>query len=269
MTPRIPTPLSTIRAVLFDMDGVLWRGDQGLPGLGQLFAWLHTQSIPYALVTNNSSNHPEQYVTKLAGLSIHNVALERIVTSGAAAARYLQTHYPAGTRVHVVGMAGLRRLITEAGFTVVDDNARVVVSGIDREWTYAKALVAMRLLRAGADFIGTNGDTTFPLPDGLAPGAGSILAMLSAASGKTPIMMGKPEPAMFEAALHVVGFSAAETLMVGDRLDTDIAGAGALGLTTALLLTGINQREDVTHSLTPPDYIFDDLPALLTAIQGT
>jgi 4-nitrophenyl phosphatase len=268
MTSFVPTPLSAIRAVLLDMDGVLWRGDQGLPGLGQLFAWLHTQSIPYALVTNNSSQHPEQYLAKLAGLGIHNVALERIMTSGAAAARYLQTHYPAGTRVHVVGMSGLRRLITEAGFTVVDDDARVVVSGIDREWTYAKAMVAMRLLRAGAEFIGTNGDATFPVPDGLAPGAGSILAMLSTASGKTPILMGKPEPAMFEAALHVVGQPANATLMVGDRLDTDIAGARALGLVTALLLSGVSQREDAAHSPTPPDYIFDDLPALLAAIQG-
>lgn len=268
MTSLVPTPLSTIRAVLLDMDGVLWRGDEGLPGLGKLFAWLHTQSIPYALVTNNSGQHPEQYVDKLARLSIHGVPAERILTSGAAAARYLQTHYPAGTRVHVVGMAGLRRLITEAGFTLADTDVRVVVSGIDREWTYAKALVAMRLLQAGADFIGTNSDTTFPLPDGLAPGAGSILAMLSASSGQTPILMGKPQPAMFEAALHVVGQPAAVTLMVGDRLDTDIAGAQALGLSTALLLTGVSQREDVAQSITPPDYIFDDLPALLAAIQG-
>lgn len=269
MTSLVPTPLSTIRAILLDMDGVLWRGDQGLPGLGQLFAWLHTQSVPYALVTNNSSQHPEQYVIKLAGLGIHNVSVDRIVTSGAAAARYLQTHYPPETRVHVVGMAGLRRLITEAGFILVDSDARVVVSGIDREWTYAKAMTAMRLLRNGADFIGTNIDATFPMPDGLAPGAGSILAMLTTASGKTPTLMGKPQPAMFEAALHVVGQTAASTLMVGDRLDTDIAGARALGLTTALLLTGVNQREDVAHSQTPPDYIFDDLPALLAAIQST
>lgn len=260
--------LSHIRALIFDMDGVLWRGDQALPGLGQLFAWLHTQSVPYVLATNNSSQHPEQYVAKLARLNIHNVPVDRILTSGNAAARYLQTHYPAGTRVHVVGMAGLRRLITEAGLTLVDDDAQVVVAGIDTDWTYAKALVAMRLLRGGAEFIGTNGDTTFPLPDGLAPGAGSILAMLSASSGKPPLLMGKPQPAMFEAALNSVGQPASAVLMVGDRLDTDIAGARALGLPTALLLTGVSQQVDLAHTATPPDYVFEGLPELLQALQG-
>jgi 4-nitrophenyl phosphatase len=250
------------------MDGVLWRGEQGLPGLGQLFAWLHTQSIPYALATNNSSQHPEQYLAKLARLNIHNVATERIITSGTAAAHYLQMHYPAGTRVHVVGMGGLRRLITEAGFVVVDDDARVVVAGLDTEWTYSKALTATRMLLAGADFIGTNGDTTFPMPDGLAPGAGSLLAMLTAASGKAPVLMGKPQPAMFEVALNVVGQPAAQTLMVGDRLDTDIAGAQALGLTTALVLTGVSQREDTSKMSVPPDYIFEGLPDLVAALQA-
>jgi 4-nitrophenyl phosphatase len=125
----------------------------------------------------------------------------------------------------------------------------------------------MRQLREGADYIGTNADTTFPVPDGLAPGAGSILAMLSASSGKTPILMGKPQSAMFEAALAVVGHSADQILMVGDRLDTDIAGAFALGLPTALVLTGISQREEAVHSLTPPTYIFDGLPELIAALQ--
>jgi 4-nitrophenyl phosphatase len=264
----MPTPLASIRAVVFDMDGVLWRGEEGLPGLGQLFAWLHTRNIPYALATNNSSQHPEQYLAKLARLNIHNVPMERIITSGTAAARYLQLHYPSGTRVHVVGMGGLRRLITEAGFTVVDTDAHVVVAGLDTEWTYNKALTATRLLLAGADFIGTNGDTTYPIPDGLAPGAGSLLAMLSAASGKMPVLMGKPQPAMYEVALDVVGQVPAHTLMVGDRLDTDIAGATALGLVTALLLTGVSQREEAAQMSLPPDYIFEGLPELIAALQA-
>jgi len=260
--------LSAIKALVFDMDGVLWRGEEGLPGLGAMFAWLTTQAIPYALATNNSSTHPEQYVTKLARLGIHGVPVERIVTSGIAAVRYLQTHYPPGTRVHVVGMGGLRRLLTEGGLIVVDDQAQVVVAGLDTEWTYAKASKAASLLRDGVDFVGTNGDSTYPMSEGLAPGAGSILAMLSTASGKTPLLMGKPQPAMFEAALAVVVQPASAVLMVGDRLDTDIAGARALGLMTALVLTGIATQADAAQSQTPPDVIFDGLPELLTALQA-
>lgn len=256
---------TTIRAVIMDMDGVLWRGTQVLPGAPALFSFLRARGLPFALATNNSSRAPSDYVEKLAALAIGAVEPEQIITSGTAAARYLRSRFSPGTPVHVLGGDGLRALIQSAGFTLVgmEGEAAVVVVGIDFDLTYAKLKRAALLIRAGAEFIGTNADATFPLPDGLAPGAGSLLAALRTATGREPRIMGKPAAPMFEAALEVVAVPPASTLMIGDRLDTDIAGASALGLRTALVLTGVAAATDLKADVALPDAVYADLPTLL------
>ncbi len=261
------TTLRPPRAVVMDMDGVLWRGDEALPGLSALFDLLRGQAVPFALATNNSSKHPSDYVIKLARMGIDGVTEGQIVSSATATADYLTTHYPRGTAVHVLGGNGVKTLIADAGFTLSDDDPRVVVAGIDFDLTYDKLKRATYLIRAGADFIGTNADRTFPMPDGLAPGAGSLLALLETATDRAPIVIGKPGAPMFEAALRAVKADAAHTLMIGDRLDTDIAGAQRVGMSTALVLTGISGRADVAASATPPDYVFADLVELVSAWQ--
>lgn len=256
--------LSTIRGVVMDMDGVLWRGDQILPGVAAFFDFLRTRQLPFVLASNNSSKTPADYVAKLGGMGVSGVSAHQVVTSGTTTADYLQTHYPAGSAVHVLGGDGLRALVGGAGF-VLSDEANIVVVGVDFNLTYDKLKRANYLLRAGADFIGTNDDATFPVADGLAPGAGSILAALKTASDRQPTIMGKPNQPMYDAALHVMGTERGETLMIGDRLNTDIQGAQAAGLLGALVLTGVATRESLLTSPVVPDGVFDDLPALMAA----
>lgn len=251
-----------------DMDGVLWRGDQPLAGLTEFVAFLRQKQLPFMLATNNSSKQPTEYVTKLAKMGVDAVAPEQIITSGTATAAYLRGHYPEGSRVYVVGMDGLRRILSSAGFVVVgdDDTADVtaVVCGIDFELSYATMRRAALLIRSGADFIGTNPDRTFPTPEGLVPGAGSLLAMLSAATDCEPVIIGKPERAMFSAALDQLAVEPATVLMIGDRLNTDIQGGRIAGLQTALVLTGVSTRDEVAVSDIQPDTIAENLLDLMT-----
>jgi 4-nitrophenyl phosphatase len=255
--------LTTIKAAVFDMDGVLWRGSEALPGLVALFEFLHARGIPYRLATNNSRRTPADYTAKLAALGVSHVPEASILTSGIVTAAYLQTRYPAGTGLYVIGGAGLKQELAQAGFDLRDEDVRAVVVGIDLDFTYAKARHATRLIRGGADFIASNADRTIPLEDGLAPGAGSIVAMLQAATDCEPLVLGKPHPAIFETALRQMNVQPHEAMMVGDRLNTDIEGAKRAGMAAVLVLTGVNTREDAATAPHPPDLIVDDLPDLL------
>ena len=245
-----------IEAIISDMDGVLWRGAQALPGLADFFSFLFEREISFVLATNNSRNTPADYVEKLASMGVEGIQPCHIVTSGTATALTLQAQYPAGTRVYVVGGHGLKQLLSEAGFQLVDRDAELVVCGIDFDLTYDKLKTAALLIRGGARFIGTNPDSSFPSPEGLVPGAGSILALLETASGCAPTIIGKPERAMFEAALRQAGAQPAETLMIGDRIGTDIIGAQKLNMQTALVMTGVETEASLRASETQPDYVF-------------
>jgi 4-nitrophenyl phosphatase len=255
---------STINGVILDMDGVLWRGDEPLPGMADLFQFFRSRGIRFVLATNNSANSPADYVGKLARMGINSVNEQQIVTSGTAAVNYLQMHFPSGTNVHVLGGDGLKELIAGAGYALADD-AQVVVAGIDTALTYDKLKRAALLIRKGANFIGTNADVTIPVPDGLAPGAGSILAALRAATDCAPIIMGKPNAPMFEAALRVLNTDAAHAIMIGDRLQTDILGAQAVGMRAALVLTGVTSQDDLNASPILPDAVYNGLPELVAA----
>ena len=223
-----------IKAIVSDMDGVLWRGSQALPGMAEFFELLIARQLDFVLATNNSSRTQGDYVDKLAGMGISGIQPRHIVTSGTATVGYLRTQYPAGTGVYVVGGSGLKQMLACAGYELSDTCAEVVVCGIDFDLTYEKAQTATLLIRAGARFIGTNPDPSFPSPEGLVPGAGSIIALIEAASGQSPTIIGKPERGMFDAALHQLGALPEETLMIGDRISTDITGARMLGMQTAL-----------------------------------
>jgi 4-nitrophenyl phosphatase len=256
---------ASIKAVIADMDGVLWRGDVPLPGLTEFYDRLRARGIPFVMATNNSAKAPVEYVAKLARMGVLNILPEQIITSGTATMSYMQTRYSPGTRVYVLGGDGLRALLTEARYVVSEDGADVVMVGLAPNLTYDLLKKATLLIRAGADFIGTNPDTSIPTPEGLAPGAGSIIAAVQAATDCQPVIIGKPHPPMFEAALHLLGTSPNETLMIGDRLTTDIEGAYQVGLRTALVLTGVTTREELAVSTVQPDGVYDGLPTLLAA----
>ena len=253
--------LLSIRAVILDMDGVLWRGEQVLPGVAEFFAFLVQHRIPFLLATNNSTHTVASYVTRLQKAGVP-AQPQHVITSAVATADYIRQHYSPETPVYIIGQEGIRQAMAEHGFREDPANARLVVVGMDFHVTYAKLKTATLRVRAGADFIGTNGDRTFPIPEGLAPGNGSILAALEAATDVEPLIVGKPQRPMFEMALARLNTAPEHTLMVGDRLETDILGAQGVGIRTALVLTGITTPEHAQTASIQADGVFASLAAL-------
>ncbi|HLY27149.1 MAG TPA: HAD-IIA family hydrolase, partial [Aggregatilineales bacterium] len=229
--------------------------------------FLREHGIPYLLATNNSSKNVEEYVARLRGIGVP-VEDRNIVTSGAVTVEALGREYPFGTPIYVIGSESLTQLLTGHGFRLDESEPRAVVIGLDRTLTYEKLRIATRAILRGAQFIGTNADHSLPTPDGPAPGAGSIIAALQVATGVAPRLMGKPEPVMFQVALERLGTTSPQTLMIGDRLETDILGGHRAGLKTALVLSGISSRADVDTAEARPDGVFDNLAALWQAWQG-
>jgi 4-nitrophenyl phosphatase len=254
--------LAAVRAVALDLDGVVWRGSEILPGVPDFFLFLRDRHIPYLAMTNNSSRTVAEYVKRLEDIGIP-VDGEHVITSSAVTADYLARHYPPGTPLYVIGSDSLKALLTARGNVIDPDEARVVVVGLDVTLTYDKLAVAGQRIMAGADFIGTNADATFPTAGKIAPGNGSQLAALITMTGRKPVVLGKPEPAMFMAALERLGTAPADTLMIGDRLDTDIAGAVQVGIRTALVLSGVPAAQGAT--VATPDAVYEDLADLLAA----
>ena len=257
--------LTSYSAAIFDMDGVLYRGKQRLDGVAELLAFLAERGVTYACATNNSTLTPEQYEAKLAEMGIVMPAT-RVITSSVATRRYLEHHAPRGTTVGYIGMEGLHTALFNDGYFVNDQVAPACyVVGMNFKASYDDFRVACKAIRAGAVFIGTNADATFPAEDGIVPGAGSLLALLQTATDVAPTVIGKPAPAMFEAAVELLGAAPLQTLTIGDRLDTDILGAQRAGLATALVLTGVTTPALLATSALQPDAVFADLPALLAA----
>lgn len=257
--------LPSIRAVISDMDGVLWRGSNPLPGLRDFFALLEERGLDYMLVTNNANQSVAHYVEKLAHLGISTTP-EHVLNSAEATGDYLAQHAPPRATVYVVGGPGLREVLARHGFILTDgDTADYVVVGWNPTFTWEDMAKATLLIRQGARFIGTNPDRSFPLEKGLVPGAGAQLALLEAATDVAPFVIGKPAPVLYEQAMLRMHASPQTTLVIGDRLDTDILGGLQLGMPTAMVLSGINSLEDVHRSPIHPDLIYADLKALAVA----
>ena len=257
--------LTKFNAVIFDMDGVLYRGKQRLAGVGELLAFLDAGGITYACATNNSTLTPQQYEVKLAEMGIA-IPASRVITSSVATRKYLEDRAGPGTRVGYIGMEGLRAALFDDGYFTNDQvEPEYYVVGMNFEATYADFRVACKAIRAGATFVGTNADATFPAEDGIVPGAGSLLALLATATEQAPLVIGKPQPAMFLASIELLGAEPANTLTIGDRLDTDIAGAIGAGVASALVLTGVTMAAALATSAVQPDAVFADLPALHAA----
>lgn len=246
-----------IRGVILDMDGVIWRGSEILPGVPSFFEFLASRNIPYVFATNNSTRTPEMYAERISGLGV-TVEISQIITSPLVTARFLRDQYPNASKAYVVGQEGIYAALRGVGLEIVEDEqADFVVVGLDRTLTYAKLQTACYQIQRGARFIGTNGDVTLPEPDGYIPGAGSILALLQTATKQPPLIMGKPEKPMFEYALDVLGTAPATTVMIGDRVETDIWGAKRAGLSSALVLSGVADAGDFGEY--QPDGIYQDL----------
>lgn len=259
--------LREARAVIFDMDGVLYRGNAPLPGVGELFAALQLRGIAFRLATNNSTSTPDQYVQKLSGMGIA-IAAEHIVTSGTATRGYLERSLPAGSSVYVIGEPALSAQLFATEHLRPASDARIdaVVIGLDRQFTYDKLAAANAAIRKGARFVATNADVTLPTEEGLSPGCGSIIAAVAASTGQQPEIVGKPEGLLYELAASHMGVPVTETVAIGDRLDTDIVAANRSGALSVLVLTGVTTREEIAAFPVKPDLVFTDLNAVLDAI---
>jgi 4-nitrophenyl phosphatase len=266
-----PRKLSEAKAFIFDMDGVLYRGSTALPGVEDLFNALTIRGIGFLLATNNSMATPASYVDRMASMGV-TVGASHIQTSATATREFVKEILPAGSVVHTVGMPALSEQFFEGTeFVPAVEGAEyvdAVVVGLDLDFTYEKLRVASHYVRSGAKYFATNADGTLPNESGVQPGAGSIVAAITAASSVQPTVIGKPGTLMMTTGAEILGVAPAEAVMVGDRLDTDISAGHRAGLTTVLVLTGVAQREDLAGAEILPDYVFADLPALLTAIIG-
>lgn len=253
--------LAAIKGLLIDMDGVLYRGQAPIPGAEHFVTFLRYRRIPFLLLTNNSSLSPGQYMAKLRGMGIE-VHAEEILTSAQATARYLAQWEPEGARVYMIGQEGLRQALMEQGFTLVEEGAKYVVVGWDWELTFAQLKRAALLIRAGAHFIATNPDRTFPSEEGIIPGNGAILAALEAATDIHPLVIGKPQPTIFQLALTQLGLDTQGVAVLGDRLETDILGGQRMGLGTLFVLSGVTDGEELAYSSIQPDMVFEDVAHL-------
>lgn len=260
---RVMKQFSEVQGLIFDMDGVLWRGGKLLPGVRTTFSLLRARQIPFVLATNNATQSFEEVRSRMdeAGVSIEQ---NEVLTSALGTAMHLKQHIPEGARVYAVGGTALHEALEGAGFSVQDssDDVAAVVVGMDWSLTWEKLAEASYALMAGAFFMGTNPDVSFPTERGLAPGNGAILAALEAATGREAVIFGKPEPHLFVEALQRIGTPKTHTVAVGDRLETDILGGARAGLPTALVLTGVTTAEQVAQSDLQPDWVFENLEEL-------
>lgn len=254
-----------IKALILDMDGVLWRDDQPIGDLASIFERISLNGFNVILATNNATRTVKQYMEKLRTFDVY-LDEWQIINSSEATAIYMKKHYPDGGKVYVVGEEALVETMAQYGFVHSPSKPIAVVAGLDRSINYHKLSEASLLIRAGAKYIATNPDRTFPTPAGLVPGAGAILAAIEAATDTSPIVIGKPNPEIYQAALSRFGVSPGETLVVGDRLETDIAGGQVLGCKTALVLSGVTTKTSAWQWKPVPDIIADDLNSVLDQI---
>ncbi len=260
--------LRNIQGLISDMDGVLWRGREPMPGLIEFFAFLRQANIRVALATNNASKTSLDYVQRLAGMGVQ-VSRAEILCAAEVTAEHLATIMP-GARIFVIGETPLEHALAERGLVVVPEDAAqadAVVVGWNRNLTWNKLARATQLIRGGARFVGTNADRTWPSEDGLLPGNGANLAFLQAATDVEPLIIGKPGKAMFDQALARVGLDATSVAMLGDRLETDIEGGYRAGLMTIFVCSGVHTRQEAERYPAQPDLIFENIAELTRVWQ--
>ncbi len=257
---------SNIKALILDMDGVIWRSDAPIGDLTEIFRRIESRGLKYVFATNNGTKTPEQYVATLEKLGVR-VFPQQVITSALGVAHMLSHKFARVTKVFMIGEDGIRMALEEKGFDVLPvenaQGAQVVVMGIDREITFDKMREATLLVRRGVPFYATNPDKTFPTPRGEIPGAGAWISVITTATGVEPIYAGKPFPFMMELSLERLGTKKEETLVVGDRLETDIAAGQMIGCPCALVLSGVSTREQAELWKKKVDIIADDLASLI------
>ena len=250
-----------ITAWLSDMDGVLVRESQAIPGAADFIARLRSTGAPFLLLTNNSIYTRRDLAARLARGGL-DVPEDRIWTSANATARFLDDQRPGGT-AFVIGEAGLTTALHSIGYTQTETAPDYVVLGETRTYSFERITTAIRLIGRGARFIATNPYVTGPSPEGPLPATGSVAALITEATGVKPYYIGKPNPLMMRSALNTLDAHSETTAMIGDRMDTDVVAGLEAGLETILVLTGVSTREDVGRFPFRPTRIADSIADLV------
>lgn len=250
---------------LIDMDGVLYRGSELIPGAEVFIKQLRERNIPFRFLTNNSQRTRLDVVAKLARMGIE-VEEEHVFTCAMATARYLAQQKPGGT-AFVIGEGGLLTALHQHGYAVVDHEPDYVVVGEGRTFNLELVETAVRLINKGAKLIATNLDPNCPTHNGIRPGCGALVALLETATGVKAFSVGKPSPIMMRAARKELGLTTDETTMIGDTMETDILGGVQLGFHTVLVLSGGTNEEDLDSFAYHPDIVVDSLANLVEVLE--
>ena len=247
-----------ISAIISDLDGVTYCGDEPIESAIRVFQRWHDIGLPYAFVTNNSTKSAKEFSNKLNVMGIP-ISPERIITTSAVAANKLNKLLKPKSRVMVIGEPALIQAISDCNFNIADKNVDAVIAGLDRNFTHKKLALAQTALLNGAHFIGTNPDPMLPKNGGFEPGAGSILKAIETASGIAPTIIGKPKPDLVNMALSILGTDQQSTFMVGDQIMTDIAAGHAAGIPTIRVRTGVIEKGPLSIS---PDFDIETLECI-------
>jgi 5'-nucleotidase len=249
---------------LTDMDGVLVHEGDALPGAADFLQRLVDRDRRFLVLTNNSIFTPRDLAARLARAGL-TVPEQSIWTSALATADFLSSQQPEGS-AYVIGEAGLTTALYEVGYTLTDTDPDFVVLGETRTYSFEAITRAIRLISNGARFIATNPDVTGPSPEGPVPATGSVAAMITRATGREPYFVGKPNPMMFRSAMNRIEAHSESTVMVGDRMDTDVVAGIEAGLETILVLTGSTRASDLTRFPFRPSRICDSIADVIALI---
>jgi NagD protein len=257
--------LRPVRTWLSDMDGVLVHEEEAIPGAAEFVARLRDRGRPFLLLTNNSIFTARDLRARLARSGIE-VPEESIWTSALATAQFLDAQRPGGT-AYVIGEAGLTTAMHSIGYVLTDRDPEYVVLGETRTYSFEAITTAIRLIEKGARFIATNPDQTGPSPQGSIPATGSVAALITRATGVEPYFVGKPNPLMMRSALNRIDAHSESTVMVGDRMDTDMVSGLEAGLRTILVLTGSTRPDQVERFPYRPTYIRESVADLIELVD--
>jgi NagD protein len=246
---------------LMDMDGVLVHEEHLVPGADEFLTELRQNQTPFMVLTNNSIRTPRDLHARLVRTGL-DIPERSIWTSALATATFLKNQRPGGS-AYVVGESGLTTALHDIGYVLTDTDPDYVVLGETRTYSFEAITKAIRLVENGARFIATNPDATGPSREGSLPATGSVAALITRATGREPYYVGKPNPLMMRSALRAIGAHSEHTLMIGDRMDTDVVSGLEAGLRTILVLTGISTRQSVESFPYRPTLVLDSVADLI------
>jgi NagD protein len=250
-----------VKNYLVDMDGVLVAGTHLIPGADGFLQRLRARGSKYLVLTNNPMYTPGDLSHRLGSLGL-DVPPDIIFTSAIATARFLRSQRPNGT-AFVIGESGLTEAIHNVGYIITDLSPDYVVLGETLSYDIKLVTKAIRLIARGARFVATNPDASGPTETGIVPACGAMAALIERATGVSPFFVGKPNPLMIRTALNHLGLHSENTIMVGDRMDTDIVAGVEAGLDTILVLTGVTRREDVARFPFQPTHVLESVAEIL------